>query len=40
MLKLHAYALGMRYNILRDSVQIQVTQINGLSTEASSPGSS
>jgi hypothetical protein len=38
MLKLHAYALRMRYNILRDSAQLQVTQINGLTIEASSSG--
>jgi hypothetical protein len=38
MLKLHDYALRMRYNVLRDSAQLQVTQINGLTIEASSSG--
>ena len=36
MLKLHDYALRMRYNILRDSAQFQVTQINELIIKASS----
>jgi hypothetical protein len=35
MLKLHDYALRMRYNILRVSAQLQVTQINGLTIETS-----
>jgi len=35
-LKLHDYALRMRYNILRESAQLQVTQIDGLTIEASS----